>query len=466
MSDLRFTPASKLSLLLDSGDISAVELLESVQQQIIRNNPSLNAIVTLTPELAEQQARASDERRARNQSLGPLDGLPIVVKDKFHLAGVRTTYGSPYFANHLPENDDLIVARERAAGAVFLGKTNVPEFSFGDLTNNPVFGLTLNPYDHKVSTSGSSGGSAVALASGMTALANGSDIAGSLRAPAAWCNVVGFRPTPGRIPVIRASNLWEEFSVHGPMARTVTDIALYMSVISGPADSSPLNWQSSATEFSLAMQRDFSDVHIAWSPNLETKNETPPGITNEMITTIDSLRPIFKKLGARLNNDCPPINEASHLLDQFKCLAALSRVGEIIDQKPDLFKTIIHNMVNRARQLSAEDIVLLAKRRSRLWQHYCDFFNRYDYLIWPVSPCHPVSIEDDEYALTWSMLDPQPLLGLPAISVPCGFSEKGHPVGIQITGRRGDDMGVLQLAYAFERETEFWKQQPRLNEWN
>ncbi len=462
MTDLCFKPATQLSQLLDSGDISAAELLEVQQRQISQNNPDLNAIVTLTPELAEQQAKASDERRARGRSLGPLDGIPVAVKDKFHLAGVRTTYGSPYFSNHVPEDDDLIVARERAAGVVFLGKTNVPEFSFGGLTSNPVFGTTLNPYDHEVSTSGSSGGSAVALASGMSALANGSDIAGSLRAPAAWCNVVGFRPTPGRIPITRASDLWEEFSVHGPIARTVVDIALYMGAIAGPSVDSPVSWLSTANEFNLSQQRDWRGIHIAWSPNFTTENEPPVTLEDDMVSIIDSSRPIFEKLGAQLHSACPPIREASDLLDQYKCLAALSRVGAIIDQKSDLFKTNIHNLVNRARRLSAEDIISLAQRRSWLWKQYCTFFDQYDYLIWPVSPCNPVSIADDEYGLVWSMLDPQPLLGLPAISIPCGFSGKGHPVGLQITGRRGDDMGVLQLAHAFEQETEFWRQHPVL----
>ncbi len=460
MSDPCFSHATLLSQLLDRGDISAVELLECLQRQIKQYNPGLNALVTLTTALAELQAKASDERRAKGRCLGPLDGIPIAVKDKFNIAGVRTTYGSPRFSDHIAEKDDLIVARERAAGAVSLGKTNVPEFSFGGLTSNPVFGMTLNPYDHQVSTSGSSGGSAVALASGMATFANGSDIAGSLRAPAAWCNVVGFRPTPGRIPVIHASDLWEEYSVHGPMARTVADIALYMSVIAGPSTESPVSWQSSASEFKQPLQRDWRNIRIAWSSDLSPDNEPSVKLADDMVSIVNSARPIFEKMGTRLIEACPPIHEASDLLDQYKCLAALSRVGEIIDEKPDLFKTLIHNLVARARCLSVEDITSLAKRRSRLWQQYTEFFKHHDYLIWPVNPCNPVSIDDNEHGLVWSMLDPQPLLGLPAISIPCGFSDKGHPVGIQITGRRGDDIGVIQLAHAFELETEYWKQRP------
>jgi amidase len=460
MTNPCFLPATQLSKMLNQGDISASELLTCMHQQIDQQNPRLNAIVTQTPELAIEQAKASDERRARNQALGPLDGLPIAAKDKFHLANVRCTYGSPAFANHIPDSDDLIIARERAAGAVFLGKTNVPEFSFGGLANNPVFGLTLNPYDEKVSTSGSSGGSAVALAAGMTTLANGSDIAGSLRAPAAWCNVVGFRPTPGRIPVTRASDLWEEFSVHGPMARTAADITLYMSAIAGPSSQTPVSMETKYLEFSQPLERDWKNTRIAWSIDLACGNEAGVEITSDMVASLESIKPVFASLGLQLDENCPPVHEATTLLDKYKGLAALSRVSDIIDDKPEQFKNIIHDLVNKARKLSAEDIVSLDKRRSRLWQTYLAFFETCDYLVWPVNPCNPVPVEEDEYGLIWSMLDPQPLLGLPAISIPCGFSAQGHPIGIQITGRRGDDMGVIQLAHAFERETEFWQQHP------
>ena len=460
MTNPCFLPATQLSKMLAEGVISASELLSCTQRQIDRQNPRLNAIVTQTPELAIEQAKASDERRAKNQTVSPLDGLPIAVKDEFHLAHVRSTYGSPAFANHSPSSDDLIVARERTAGAVFIGKTNVPEFSFGGLTNNPVFGLTLNPYDEKVSTSGSSGGSAVALAAGMTTLANGSDIAGSLRAPAAWCNVVGFRPTPGRIPVSRASNLWEEFSVHGPMARTAADIALYMATIAGPSKQSPVSMVTKGSDFQQPLECNWKNTRVAWSLDLASVNEPGVEIAADMMVSLESVKPVFKNLGLQLEDACPPVQEATAVLGDYKCLAALSRVGDFIDDKPDQFKSIIHDLVGRARKLNADDIVTLEKRRSRLWLQYLAFFEKYDYLIWPVNPCNPVSVEDDEYGLVWSMLNPQALLGLPAISVPCGFSAEGHPIGIQISGRRGDDMGVILLAHAFEAETEFWRQRP------
>jgi amidase len=450
--------AMALSKLLQSRSVSASELLDLHLSQMKKHNQGLNAIVTPTEDLAREQAKQSDQRRCKQQSLGLLDGIPVAVKDKFHMKGVRTTNGSPYHVNTISDSDDLIVARERAAGMVCMGKTNLPEFSFGGHTDNPVFGATVNPYDPAVSVSGSSGGSAVAVAAGFAALANGSDIAGSLRAPAGWCNVVGFRPTPGRIPSTRANYLWEEFSVHGPMARTVEDIAMYMSVISGPSNQAPINVQESSDVFSLPLSRDWSGVKAAWSINLSSKGNESVEIEFEMAESIQGVKPVFESLGLTLKVDCPSVRGATELLNQYKAFVSLHRVGDIIVKEPSMFKKSIHDFVEIGSKLSATDIVEMDRKRGELWREYQRFFDQYDYLIWPSNPCNPTSITDDEYGLQWSMLDPQPLLGLPCISLPCGFSGKGHPIGIQITGKRGDDMGVLQLAYAFERETEFWRQ--------
>lgn len=469
MNDLCFLPATCLSNMLEQGKISSVELLDAHLQQINTHNPALNAIVTPTPDLAREQAIASDERRRRGAVVGPLDGLPFATKDKFDMAGVRSTYGSPAFADHVPAGDDLIVARERAAGGVFAGKTNVPEFSFGGQTNNPVFGLTHNPYGHDMSVSGSSGGSAVALASGMAALANGSDIAGSLRAPAAWCNVVGFRPTPGRIPVSRSNNMWEEFSVHGPLARTAADIALYMSAIAGPSSVSPVSWPGSASEFAIPLARSWQDSRLAWSLDMSVnvQRDAPGDAEGDaqgqqydpaMVKTLETAKAVFAEIGSRIVDACPAVRDASAVLDDYKCLAALSRVGNLVDQQPATVNAVIHRKVERGRAFSADHIIALDKRRSGIWQCMVEFFENHDYLIWPVTPCNPIKGLADDSTMDWAMLDPQPLLGLPAISVPCGFSDDGMPVGIQITGRRGDDMGVIQLAHAFEQETGFWKQ--------
>src|SRR6478672_1429763 len=233
-TEICFLPAVELARQIRAGEISAVELLEAHLAQIERVNPRVNAIITLVAEQALTQARAADAALARGDPLGPLHGLPVAHKDLFPTKGIRTTSGSPIYANHVPDVSALIVERIQRAGAITIGKTNVPEFGAGSQTFNPVFGATLNPYDTSKTCGGSSGGAAVALACGMIPIADGSDMGGSLRNPAGYCNVVGLRPAPGRVPSWPDQMAWSPLSVDGPLARTVADVALLLSVMAGP----------------------------------------------------------------------------------------------------------------------------------------------------------------------------------------------------------------------------------------
>lgn len=234
-------PATEVSSLLARGQISARELLDAHLARIDALNPIINALVTLTPERALERASASDEAHARGESLGLLHGLPVAHKDLLATAGVRTTFGSPIFSDFVPPSDSLIVERQRRAGAVMVGKTNTPEFGAGSHTFNPVFGPTLNPYALARTPGGSSGGAAAALAARMLPLCDGSDLGGSLRNPAAFCNIVGFRPSPGRVPSITAHDPWSPLPVRGPMARTTGDVALYLRAMAGPDPRSPFS---------------------------------------------------------------------------------------------------------------------------------------------------------------------------------------------------------------------------------
>ena len=229
------------SAALRQGELSAREVTQAHLDQIERINPQVNAIVTLVAERAMEQARSADERQAAGEPLGPLHGLPIAHKDAHLTAGIRTTFGSPIFADFVPDADELLISRIREAGAITLGKTNLPEFGAGSHTFNPVFGLTRNPYDLARSAGGSSGGAAAALATGMHALADGSDMGGSLRNPASFCNVVGLRPSPGRVPHESRTDLALQLGVNGPMGRTVADVALLFSVLAGPDPRDPLS---------------------------------------------------------------------------------------------------------------------------------------------------------------------------------------------------------------------------------
>ena len=254
--------------LLDSGEVSSRELLAAHLRRIEEVNPELNAIVTLTPEIAYQRALAADDAQARGETLGLLHGLPIAHKDITDTAGVLTTMGSPIYKDRVPEKDDLIVERIRNAGAIMVGKTNTPEFGAGSQTFNEVFGVTSNPYDTSKTCGGSSGGAAVALAARMLPIADGSDLGGSLRNPASFCNVVGFRPSGGRVPTVPSSNLWMPMATKGPMARTVSDISLFMQAIAGPHQLAPSSNIESPEIFSGSLERNFEGTTVAWSPDL------------------------------------------------------------------------------------------------------------------------------------------------------------------------------------------------------
>ena len=239
-SQICFWPAVDLVRRIREKEISAREIMEAHLSQIEQLNPELNAIVTLHPDRALEGAKAADERQARGEALGPLHGLPIAHKDLVTTRGIRTTFGSRLFSNYVPTEDDLIVERLKAAGTVTIGKTNTPEFGAGSQTYNEVFGATRNPYDTSKTCGGSSGGAAMALAAGMLPIADGSDMGGSLRNPGNFCNVVGLRPSAGRVPVYPTQLAWSQLSVLGPMARTVRDTALLLSAIAGPDPRSPI----------------------------------------------------------------------------------------------------------------------------------------------------------------------------------------------------------------------------------
>jgi amidase len=239
-AEICFATASDLARRIRRRELSAADVVEAHLTQIDRVNPKVNAVVTLVAEEALRQARAADDALARGEDVGPLHGLPVAHKDMALTAGIRTTFGSPVLRDFVPSEDSLIVERLQQAGAITIGKTNTPEFGAGSQTYNEVFGETLNPYDPTKTCGGSSGGAAVALACGMVPIADGSDMGGSLRNPASFCNVVGLRPSPGRVPVWPAMAGWSTWNVDGPMARTVGDVALMLRAIAGPDARSPI----------------------------------------------------------------------------------------------------------------------------------------------------------------------------------------------------------------------------------
>ena len=467
MSDLIWLTATELAALIRKGEVSAVEALEARLAQIEALNPQLNAIVTYLPEQALDLARALDEKRARSESLGLLHGLPIAHKDLFETAGIRSTMGSPVFAEYVPESDDLIISRLKAAGCVTLGKTNVPEFGAGSHTFNPVFGATRNPYDMTRTCGGSSGGAAVALAAGMIPIADGSDMGGSLRNPASFCNVVGLRPTPGRVPRYPKSDAWSTLSVDGPMGRTVQDVALMLQAIAGYDARAPISLDESPTVFGQDLARDFAGVRIAWSPDLGCMPVDP-----QVIETIEAALPAFADIGIEVVADHPDFADA---YDIFQTLRAwnfeLTFSPLFAEFGEDQFKDTIRWNAGQGKRLSGADISRAQVKRSELFQRVRAFLQDYDCLLLPTAQIPPFPL-DWEYPreingvamntyIDWMMSCAFiTVTGLPAISVPCGFTADGLPIGLQMVGQPRGELALLQLAYAFQEATGFHRRKP------
>lgn len=438
-------------------EISAREVMGAHLARIERTNPDLNAIVTLAAEAAMTEATRADERQARNEPLGPLHGLPVAHKDLFDTRGMRTTYGSPLYATHVPVADALIVERLKAAGAISVGKTNTPEWGAGSHTFNPVFGATRNPYDRTKTCGGSSGGAAVALAAGMVPIADGSDMGGSLRNPAAFCNVVGLRPSPGRVPSWPDRLAGFGLGVPGPMARTAADTALMLAAIAGPDLRSPIALEEPGARFAEPLGRDWHGVRIAWAPRFGGLPYEPA-----IPAQIEAQRPRFEALGCVVEDAEPNVDEAD---DVFKTLRAWHFATTHYDawsrHKHQLKDTVVWN-IERGLALSGQDLGKAELQRTTLYHRVRKFFEQYDFLVLPVTQVMPFDLEV-EYPREIAGVPMTTYIdwmkscylisatGCPAISVPAGFGPGGLPIGLQIVGRHRDDFGVLQLAHAFEQ---------------
>ena len=322
MTDICLLSAVELARLIRAKQLSAREVVGAHLAQIERVNPTVNAIVTLVADQAMERARIADENLALGRDIGPLHGLPIAHKDLQPTKGIRTTFGSPIYRDFVPDEDSLIVERLRRAGAITVGKTNTPEFGAGSQTFNPVFGSTLNPFDRTKTCGGSSGGAAVALATGMLPIADGSDMGGSLRNPASFCNVVGLRPSPGRVPTWPAATAWSTLSVDGPMARSVADVALMLSAIAGPDSRSPISIDEPGSRFAAPLDRDFTGARIAWWTNL---GGTP--VDRRVRDVVNAQRGVFESLGCVVDEAEPDFTDFDAVFKTVRALAFLTGVA-------------------------------------------------------------------------------------------------------------------------------------------
>ncbi len=455
-----FSTARSMLAALRAREISARELMELHLARIAEVNPQVNAIVSLDEERARAGATAADERLARGEPIGALHGLPFAFKDTHAVAGWRTTFGSPLMVDNVPEHDELIVERIRAAGAVPIGKTNVPEFAAGSHTFNTVFGTTLNPHDHSRSAGGSSGGAAAALASGMVPLAEGSDMGGSLRNPASFCEVVGLRPSLGRVPEWPLYNAWETTSVGGPMARNVGDVALLLSVLAGPDPRVPNALETPGSVFAEPLAGSLSGLRVALSVDLGGAFE----VDDDVAGVVAGSAGVFADGGATVSSAWPDLAEAE---DTFRTLRAWhfqAKLGDLLAGHPDAFKASLADNIRAGESLTGADVARAYRQRTELGERMRSFFTSYDVLVLPVSQVPPFPAEQEfptevngrpmatyldwmrsAYLIT--------VTGCPAIAVPAGRTRDGLPVGIQIVAPHNQERRLLEVAAAFEAAT-------------
>src|SRR4051812_35688374 len=467
-----FRPARELARMLASREISATEVMRAFIAQIERVNPMVNAIVTFLPEQALDAAKRMDEKPA-----APFFGLPVAYKDMIATKRIRTTYGSPIFEDNVPAEDALIVERLREAGAITIGKTNTPEFAAGSQTFNAVFGATRNPWDLDMTCGGSSGGAAVAVACGMLPFADGSDLGGSLRNPGNFNNVVGLRPTPGRIPVHPTIDAWGTLSVLGPIARSVDDCAFLLSAMAGRDDRSPVSLDEPGADFARPLERDFRGTRVAWWPHTGNAlaGDDPMPVDPRVTEVLSRQRRVFESLGCTVEDANPDLRSAGEVFHVLRALGFVQRYAGLLAKHRDRIKdTVIWN-IEQGLTMDMPRVARAMNLRSEIFRRMREFMGRYEFLCLPVNqvPPFPLSqpyVDEINGVKLESYIDWMKscycitVTSHPAISVPAGFTgdDPPLPVGLQIVGRYRGDYGLLQMAHAFERETRFAERRPSL----
>lgn len=463
--------AVELTGAIRAKQLSAREALDAQLEQISAVNPQINAVVTLDPEGAHALATAADQRTAaaEGDSLPPLHGLPMTHKDTHNTRGMRTTQGSVLFRDFVPDADDLIIARLKAAGAVTTGKSNVPEFAAGSHTFNEVFGTTTNPYAPDLSAGGSSGGAAAALGARIQAISDGSDMGGSLRIPASFCNVVGFRPTAGVVPTWPSRDLWSWLARSGPMARDVADIALMLTAVAGPGPGPAVLPSLSPETFAQPLERDLTGMRIGWTPDFGLGIP----VEKEVLRVLEAQLGVFEELGARVEQATPDLQDADLVFRNVRALEFVQTLGDLVRDHPESIKPEIRWNVEQGQQLTGQDIAATAAARTRLALKVHEFFGGYDVLLAPAAQVlpfdarqrYPETINGQALPTYLDWMRSACVIsatGLPALSMPAGFSAEGLPVGLQMVMNHGQDFQLLQVARAFEQATGYARRAPAL----
>jgi amidase len=468
-TDLCYFTATELARLIRTKEVSAREVMAAHLARIARVNPQLNAIVAkLDDERCLALADAADRKTASGEALPPLHGLPTAFKDLQSAVGFPYTRGSRIYQDAMPTEDSVFVERLRRAGVIPIGKTNVPEFGMGSHSYNKVYGTTLNPYDPTKSAGGSSGGAGVALATGMMPIADGSDLGGSLRNPGNFNNIVGFRPSVGLTPTWPTSFPLLGFSVNGPLARTVADVALLMSVMTGPDARDPSLLPADPAVFRGRLERDFRGTRVAWCPDLGVLP-----LDRRVRAVLDAQRKTFEDLGCVVEEAAPDFADTESLFMTIRAFRSAANYGPLLAQYRDLLKPEAIAEVETGQALTAAAVAQAMIRHGQLMDRMRRFEERYAFTLCAVNQIPPFDATLDwpkeiegvamEHYIAWQKSCSWITATFrPALSVPAGFTPEGLPVGIQIVGRYRDDFGVLQLGRAFEQATLVGNRRPAI----
>ena len=466
--DVIFASARELARQIRSRHVSCREVMSAFLAQIARLNPQLNAIVAkLDDDVCLALADTADAALGAGVSIGPLHGLPTAFKDLEAAVGFPQSKGSPLFRTVMPEADSVLVERIRRAGAIPIGKTNVPEFGMGSQTYNTVYGTTLNPYDRTKTAGGSSGGAAVALAAGMLPIADGGDLGGSLRNPANFNNIVALRPSVGLVPVAPSPIPFLGVSTKGAMARSVADVAFGLSAIAGADARDPQSWESDPQSFAAPLDRDWRGTRVAWAIDL---GGLP--LDRRVRKVLEVQRQTFEDLGCIVEDACPDFGNVNEIFLTLRTWASWTTYKDLLAQHRSQFKPDAVWDIESGAHLTGEEIGRALVQQGQLMEQVRAFHEKYRFLVCAVNQVPPFDASEpwpssidgvkmENYVAWMKTAYWISTTCCPAISVPAGFTGDGLPVGIQIVGRYRRDFDVLRIAHAFEQATGFGKRRPK-----